>query len=377
MTNTCESCGARLEDGADQCGLCGTDVSFREGVVSADLDGGSGEEHDSDGNAHQEVDSSAPSAGTFCNACGWKNPHGANFCAKCGSALQKLADRPAASKKKPVHLLEVVATTSKKKTVHLQEVSATSSSTAKPSDSQGAVGKQIIIIVASALLVVIALYMVTTMSKEANPDSATVLPLNPGVEEPLASQFVPRETELTNKLESASGDSLVAIRRELVNLYFAAGRFDLAAAETERIATLIPTENEWAVAGNLYYDWMERKDPTLRAPWAQKAVAAYKQVLEINPLNLDVRTDMAIAYMYDPQNSMLAIQETNAVLEQDSLHMQANFNKGIMLMQINRNVQAAEQFERVMELIGDPADPVYIRAQQLAERLRSEASAGA
>lgn len=358
MTKTCESCGARLEDGVDRCGLCGTDISFEEGSVPPAL------ENDSNPDANalavgeaQHAESGAAASSVFCNSCGWKNPQGANFCAKCGAPLQQLEG----------------ATEKRVKTVSPSRAPVEKSE--KPTDSQGAVGKQIIIIVASALLVVIALYMVTTMSKEANPNSETTLPLNPGEEEPLASQFVPRETELMDKLEGLEGDSLVAVRRELVDLYFAAGRFDLAAAETERIATLVPTENEWAVAGNLYYDWMERKDPSLRAPWAQKAVAAYKKVLELNPLNLDVRTDMAIAYMYDPQNSMMAIQETNAVLEQDPNHMQANFNRGIMLMQIDRIDQAAEQFEKVMELIGDPNDEVYKRAKDLADRLRGELTA--
>ena len=213
--------------------------------------------------------------------------------------------------------------------------------------------------------------MVTTMSKSGSLASEATLQLSPGQEEPLAAQFVGTQSILLEKMNGLSGDSLIAVKRELVDLYFAAARFDLAAAETEAIAGMLQSENEWTVAGNLYYDWMERKDPSQRTPWAQKAIAAYREALEINPLNLDVRTDMAIAYMYDPPNAMMAIQETNAVLEQDSLHMQANFNRGIMLMQIDRTDQAVEQFEKVMRLIGNTNDPVYVRANELVERLRS------
>lgn len=242
------------------------------------------------------------------------------------------------------------------------------------SDSNKAVAKQIGIIVMSALLIVFALYMVTTMSKSSASSEVTLVP-GTGEEEPLASQFVGKQTELQDKMEGLSGDSLIAVKRKLVDLYFAAARFDLAGLETESIAALVKTEHDWSVAGNLYYDWMERKDPADRTPWALKAIAAYREALNINPSNMDVRTDMAIAYMYDPPNAMMAIQETNAVLEQDSLHLQANFNRGIMLMQIDRADQAAAQFEKVQRIIGDENDPVYVRAKELAARLRGELAA--
>ena len=354
MSTTCDSCGARLSDDLDICDLCGTP---RDGVIDAVLDH-SVEESE----IHDPVE--AEITGVFCNTCGWKNPQESNFCSKCGSALQAVSELS----KTPVAKAKRVVAAKK-------EPAALKSTADKQPESQKAVGRQIGIIVASALLVVLALYVVTTMSKAGAESSATSLPLDPGAQEPLASQFVPQQTALREKMAGLSGEELVAAQRELVDLYFAAGRFDLAAEETEVMARSLNSENEWAIAGNLYYDWMERQDPSLRTPWARKAIAAYQEVLKINPANLDVRTDMAIAYMYDPQNSMMAIQETNAVLAQDSLHMQANFNRGIMLMQIDRTVQAAEQFQKVMDLIGDPADAVYTRAKELADRLKSEAAA--
>ena len=362
MSNNCDSCGAGLSDGQEVCDLCGTSVG-------SPLEARLNEEVDPSQSESMEEGHSID--GVFCNSCGWENPTASNFCSKCGSALQHGAVGESRS---------TVARTAKVRPSVAASFSAPSPGASKaksvkeaPADSQKAVGKQIGIIVASALLVVVALYFVTTMSKSGtSANSATVLPLDPGVEEPLASQFVPQQTDLREKMNGLEGEDLVSAKRELVDLYFAAGRFDLAGEETESIARLTNSENEWAIVGNLYYDWMERKDPAARTPWARKAIAAYQEVLKINPLNLDVRTDMAIAYMYDPQNSMMAIQETNAVLEQDSLHMQANFNRGIMLMQIDRTTQAAEQFEKVMILIGDSSDPVYQRAKDLADRLRSE-----
>ncbi|MDA1028330.1 MAG: zinc ribbon domain-containing protein [Bacteroidetes bacterium] len=346
MTINCDSCGARIGAGQTVCDLCGTSVGDALEATLVESEASS-----------EEAGSSpeTPSSTVFCNACGWANPTGSNFCSKCGTALQQLDGHSSMPKPRQV-------------------ASRPPATPAASSDSNKAVGKQIGIIVMSALLIVFALYMVTTMSESSASSEVTLVP-GTGEEEPLAAQFVGKQTELQDKMEGLSGDSLIAVKRKLVDLYFAAARFDLAGIETESIATLLKTEHDWSVAGNLYYDWMERKDPVDRTPWALKAIAAYGEALKINPLNVDVRTDMAIAYMYDPPNAMMAIQETNAVLEQDSLHLQANFNRGIMLMQIDRVDQAAIQFEKVMRLIGDENDPVYVRAKELAERLRSELAA--
>jgi cytochrome c-type biogenesis protein CcmH/NrfG len=120
----------------------------------------------------------------------------------------------------------------------------------------------------------------------------------------------------------------------------------------------------------MYYDVMESREDASRGAYAKKAIAAYASALEINPDNLDIRTDMAIAYMYDPDNPMKAIQETNRVLEQDSLHVQANFNRGVMLANINRIDQAVAQFRKVQRIVGDDSSPIYQRAEQAIDRLQ-------
>jgi len=352
MTITCDSCGARIGAGQTVCDLCGTSIGEPlEAVLQTE------EVHIDATPSLEKAD-----AAVFCNACGRRNPAGSNFCSACGSAIQQIEAGSA-----------TFASGGQKKAIK-KPLTVDRGVSGSSSNSNKAVGKQIGIIVMSAVLVVFALYMLTTMSNSGASAETSLEPAT-GQEEPLASQFIDRQTELQEQLEGLEVDSLVAIKRKLVDLYFAAARFDLAGFETESIATILQSEHEWSVAGNLFYDWMERKDPSERTPWALKAIAAYQEALKINPKNLDVRTDMAIAYMYDPPNAMMAIQETNAVLEQDSLHMQANFNRGIMLMQIDRVDQAATQFEKVMRLIADENDPVYVRAKELAERLRTELAA--
>ena len=187
---------------------------------------------------------------------------------------------------------------------------------------------------------------------------------------PLPAQFKERETVLRSEIESIDGESKLDRQRELVDLYVAANRFDLAGEEAEKVAEIENTEEIWVFAANLYYDWMEIIDPVEKGYFAVKSIAAYRRVLVINPENLDARTDMAIAYMYDTENPMLAIQETMIVLDYDSLHVNANFNRAIMLLKINRVDQALKQLEKVKRIVGDPKNPVYQRAEQVIQDTR-------
>jgi cytochrome c-type biogenesis protein CcmH/NrfG len=107
-----------------------------------------------------------------------------------------------------------------------------------------------------------------------------------------------------------------------------------------------------------------------RADYAQRAAENYERSLELDPDDLDVKTDLATAYLNDATNPMLAVETVKAVLEEDPDHVRANFNYGLMLAQINRVDQARVQFEKVVGLT-DPSDPVHVRAEQELARVRA------
>jgi tetratricopeptide (TPR) repeat protein len=341
-----------MSAGAEVCDLCGTPVDGVERVERV--------EAPERGPAAVENADPAPTgnSGTGCDTCGQENPPGSRYCNRCGTRLAaSAAQGPARTPVIPPD--------------EEQGPSDAASGVYKPfDDTDRAVGKQVMLVVSAALLLVVVLYAVTAMSGGSGGSfDAAPAETAADVNEPLASQWADREAELKADIDGSSGDAQLEARRRLIDLYFAADRLDLAAEQTGLIAEATQSEEEWILAGNLYFDWMQRADETRKAVWARQAVAAYQAALEMNPSNLDVRTDMAIAYLYDPQNSMMAIQETNRVLAEDSFHIQANFNRGIMLTQIDRVDQAIEQFERVKTIIGDPADPVYQRAVDAIARL--------
>lgn len=336
---TCEECGARLADGAAVCDLCGSLVGAATQAEAVESD-------------TTEVPlavapetSLAPAAGT-CATCGAGNPPQARFCNQCGTRLPVLPSVPSEK--------EAVANT---RTTGME--------------------RQVAVIVGAALLLVVAIYLVNLVSRDLGGATARTTPapneaasVPPAPVAPLDPALAARADSLQQVIAGLQGAERTTKLRELVGLYVRSARLDLGADVLARLAS---TEQDWIDTGNLYYDWMaQQTDNNARAAFARKAIAAYQRALDLNPDNLDVRTDMAIAYMYDPENPMQAIQQTNMVLEKDSTHIQANFNRGILLMQVNRIEQALAQFEKVQRLVNNPQDPVYQRAANVAEMIRRQ-----
>lgn len=354
----CSECGARLEPGAEVCDLCGTPVG--------DVPGGVVPESPA---AAVAAEIEAADTAPYCHQCGWKNPPGARFCSMCGTALQAVATtRPATPSGMPR--------------------TPQPASTRPPAAARGdhtAVNRQVGILVGAGVLIVVALYLLTVVSKDlggaetplqaGNTESASqgspqgaapvAAPTAPDLPPALAQQVAALEDEI----EGLEGEARITRRQELVNLLIGGGQIGRAAQVQGEIAEEAGTPAAWTRAGNLYYDWMETLDGQAKVSAAQRAVDAYQKVLEQEPDNLNVRTDMAWAYQYDPRNPMEAINQTNYVLQQDPEHVQANFNKGIFLWRINRADQAIAQFEQVKTIVGE-GDPIYEQANAVIRAIR-------
>ena len=351
MRPSCKACGGALNPEDERCGLCGTPagvdpdeleyVELETSVAASD-------------SRAEDVPRGEDGAPVFCNACGWKNPAGARFCSQCGEGLQAL----------PSGTSPVARAT----------VRPPGPAPQRPSSVEKGVGSRVAIIVGSAVLVVLALYLISALGTEQGAGPQPPQPIGSVEDVPLTPGIAAQVEALDDSLAIAGGTQRTEFLRQKVELLVGAGRYDLAGEAQEQVAAETAAEIDWAFAGNLYYDSMDRapESSEARTRFAKAAIAAYRQALEINPDNLDVRTDMAVAYLYDPENPMSAIQETQEVLRRDSMHVQANFNRGIMLLQINRADQALEQFRKVQRIVGDPSDPIHQRAQQAIDTVTGQ-----
>ena len=88
----------------------------------------------------------------------------------------------------------------------------------------------------------------------------------------------------------------------------------------------------WIQLGNLCFD----------SDLPEKAIAAYKEALAINPDNADVLTDMGVMYRKSGKYDK-AVQSFDKAVGVNPKHEIARFNKGIVLMHDLNNPQGAIQ----------------------------------
>ena len=398
-SRTCAECGARLTPGAERCDLCGHAVAGHPPVDEPQTEGRvdstplkapdppptTDAAEPSEAAALQENAPSAAEPGVFCNQCGWRNPPGARFCSMCGGGLQDLA-APAAPPAPASVESGVAPDAPRTRTARPAPPPSASKEAASPDekDEHRAVTKQVGIIVGAGVLLVVVLFLVTAVSKDLTTGGAPAVgeaetattPVAPSTAAPTPPPLTPELEEQVAVLEDEAaqltGTARVEKQLELVSILFGAGRLDRAALAQQEIAQASGNLDDWKRTGDLFYDWMMTVEGDAKVQAAQQAIEAYQRVLAEDPDNLDVRTDMATAYL-SSNNPMQGVQEINQVLEADSTHLQARFNYGIMLAMIGRTDKALDQFERVKTQVGEES-PLF---QQAEDAIQSIQGAGA
>lgn len=354
---TCVACGARLTPGQTRCDLCGhavgqppPDAEIPATVAAAPAAGGVPAEGD----------------GVFCNACGWKNPDGARFCSRCGSALQADAAAPALPPGTP---------------------EPDADAPRRAPEPEG-IGSRLGLLVGASVLLVAALYALTVAldRPSAAPEPAPAPAAAPdeplpqgsvtGVFAPLSDEATRRISALEDELDAAPDAERAAVQRRLVDLLIGYGRPDLAAQAQSDLARETDDPIAYGRAGDLYYQWLNLLDENSRAPIATRAVAMYEQAREGGAADRDLRARQAWAVQYDPSsNPMRAIEESRAILDEDSLHVGANFNLGWMNYRVGRPAGARSYFERVVRTAGEDS-PLGRNAAAIIETIDASGAAG-
>ena len=334
IQNTCPECGAIRENDAQKCDLCGFNFNSDESSSLA-----------------SKVEAHPISSNANCQRCDHQNPVAAKYCNRCGEKI--LAKTP--------QTLEQESSDSSKEESNMR--------------------KQVGMLLGTSILLVLGLLAVSIWSdgrfRPEAEQTAAQSETRPTTVSNVTLTALPTLQQASfdslNALIDASGDSnqRLALMKESVDLMVANGRYDYAGIAQEQIATELKDVESWGRAGTFFLTWMDRQPGgEERTSWARKAVSAFQSALDIDPNDLDIRTDMAFAYLNDPENPMEAIQQTNRVLEADSLHPQANFNRGLMLAQINRIDQAVIQFQKVIR-ISEPGTLIHDRAGDILSEIQS------
>ncbi len=125
----------------------------------------------------------------------------------------------------------------------------------------------------------------------------------------------------------------------------------LAAWYFERKATLTETESDWVNASYRYFDAFKMSSDSIQASfYFGKAERSYTKVLELNPKNLNAKTDLALIYTQNQEQPMKGIMMLREVVAEDPKHENAQLNLGFLSMKSGQYDKAVERFKTVLEI---------------------------
>ncbi len=222
----------------------------------------------------------------------------------------------------------------------------------------GFISKKQIYAIAGAVALSSLLYFAPTKGVKDNKEEEKVKPLQ------LPFSF---EVQLSDVKKSLSAENLAEINKlegrlsehsEIKNVLLDSlgKKWDdlkqplIAAHYFEQIAIDQSGEKNWLNAAYRYFDAFKMvQDTALRAALVNKAVSCYTKVIEINPGNLDAKTDLGVCYTETPQ-PMKGIMLLREVVKEKPGHENAQLNLGLLSLKSKQFDKAVDRFEKVLTI---------------------------
>lgn len=213
-------------------------------------------------------------------------------------------------------------------------------------------GKQLLLIAGAVILTVAIYFAPKTEKKDVNSPKKELYSFD-FLNNEAKRQLKRQEVEPINNLEAALAKS-----PDQVNLYDSLGKLwdklimpQIASHYYEEVAIRNPGEKAWINAAFRYYDSFRLTgDSALRKFFVDKAIDSYKKVLEINPSNLDAKTDLGLCYAEGTSSPMEGIKLLREVVTSNPEHEMAQFNLGILSVKSGQYDKAVERFETVLKI---------------------------
>lgn len=127
-------------------------------------------------------------------------------------------------------------------------------------------------------------------------------------------------------------------------------------------------ENSYINAAYRYFDAFKlAEDSANRTLMVEKAIKCYEKVLEINPKNLDAKTDLGICYAEGTNAPMKGILMLREVVQEKPDHENAQLNLGFLSVKSNQYDKALQRFDKVLELNPTRLEVYIYKAQTFLE----------
>ena len=119
----------------------------------------------------------------------------------------------------------------------------------------------------------------------------------------------------------------------------------------ERKAKTAPSELTFLDAAYRYFDAFRMAgDSSLKSLFVTKAIACYEKVLELNPKNLNAKTDLGACYADGTSEPMKGIMLLREVVTENPNHEMAQYNLGMLSVKSGQLDKAIDRFNKVLEI---------------------------
>lgn len=165
-----------------------------------------------------------------------------------------------------------------------------------------------------------------------------------------------------------SGEKDVSISDSIGRLWDSSGIPAASAVWFERKALLEESEKSWQDAAYRYFDAFKiAGDTALRTELVSKAIASYEKVLEINPSNLNAKTDLGACYAEGTSEPMRGITLLREVVATNPEHEMAQYNLGMLSVKSGQYEKALERFDKVIAINPARSEVYFFKGQVLLE----------
>lgn len=234
-----------------------------------------------------------------------------------------------------------------------------------------------IVFIAAALVVSTILYFSLSgekeqenKSEESKSFSLSFEKINQEARKGLSAEQLKTVNQAEENLKSSDNtDNLKALGRLWDDYKIPA----VAAHYYEKVAISETSEKAWIDAAYRYFDGFQlANDSSLRKEMVRKAISCYEKASELNPENLDVKSDLGICYAQEGSNPMKGIMLLRDVVAKNPDHEMAQYNLGILSVQSGQLDKAVSRFEKVVQLNPKRTEARFLLARTYADLGKKE-----
>jgi FimV-like protein len=213
--------------------------------------------------------------------------------------------------------------------------------------------KQLLLIAGAAILTAALYFAPKQLKKENVTEEVKDIYSFESLLAEAKGQISKEEAEKINSVEAelSKDQTSMELTDSLGKLWDAQNFPQISSHYFEKIALIKQDEGSWVNAAYRYFDaFRVTNDSILRSNFVGKAISAYQKVLEINPENLNAKTDLGLCYAEGTSNPMQGIMMLREVVAKNPEHEMAQFNLGILSVKSGQYDKAVERFNKVLEI---------------------------